>query len=91
MSNLNNAKIARRDPAVRAARKQAQLARLAAKGREGYSEKYAAQPEQVRIKAKQTAERQAARAVKVAQIDQALNDAAGGAAAFDDSTEQETD
>ncbi len=62
--------------------KEAQLARLAMKGKPGYSKMYAAQPDQVRIAAKQKAERQAARAERNAASNQAAQDAVGAKAVF---------
>jgi len=49
---------------TQAARKKAQLARLAAKGTPGYPALYASQPEQIRIAAEQGKARQAEREAK---------------------------
>lgn len=59
-------------PEERAARKKAQVARIAAKGSPQYPVLYAQQPEQIRLKAKadaqRAADRQAAEALKQATL-----------------------
>ena len=69
-------------PTVRAARKKAQRARIAAKGSKEYSKLYASQPDQVRIAAEQTAARKVRRAAQLA-IENAIGaDAAASADSF---------
>jgi hypothetical protein len=69
-------------PAEQEARKAEQIARLRLKGTPEYSEAYAAQPRQVRIKAKQQAERKKAREAANAASTQAAIDAQEAAAHF---------
>ena len=67
---------------TRAKQKEAQLARLAAKGTPEYGEIYAAQPDQIRIQAEQYAARQEERALKLAGDIEANSDADAAVAAF---------
>lgn len=67
---------------TQAARKTAQLARLAAKGTPGYLELFASQPEQLRKAAIYKAERKAYHDSKQAANSQALADAKGSAETF---------
>lgn len=73
---------ARADPAVRAALKEQQLARLAAKGTPEYPALYAAQPEQLRLAAEYEAERKIRRDIKAAAKAVALREANEGANVF---------
>lgn len=67
---------------TRVKQKEAQLARLAAKGTPEYGDIYAAQPDQIRIKAEQYAVRQEVRAIKLAADTEASSDADAAVAAF---------
>lgn len=67
---------------ARQARKQAQFARLAMKGKPEYSAMYAAQPAQIARAKRYEAERAAKRAVRNAVDAAALSDARGAASVF---------
>ncbi len=82
MELTTNASMARRDPAVRAAMKRGQLARVAAKGKPGYAEMYAAQPAQIARAVADKAGRAAQRAAKDLAITQAIKSATEAETAF---------
>lgn len=67
---------------ARAAQKEAQLARLAAKGSPEYPQIYAQQPDQIRIAAEQGAARAKERALKNSAEGFAVGDAAAAVADF---------
>lgn len=64
------------------AKKDAQIARLAAKGTKGYSKLYASQPAQVRIDAEQKAARKVARDARDAVSLGIVQDETAAASAF---------
>lgn len=68
--------------AERAARKSAQLARVAAKGSPDYPELYAKQPEQQRLREQQQTERRLERQKAEAEAAQRSNDAQMAAGLF---------